>query len=103
MIKAIDAQQVVIQSEQANRVQQIDRQHPGMEHGYQAVQVEAEKKVLQKAISNPREAAKTIIRDDEQGRRNPRQGESSNKEAKQTDENTDDAFPEGGEHINIRV
>jgi hypothetical protein len=102
MIKAIDAQQVIIQTDQANRIQQVDRQHPEMQQRYLDIQSQEEKKVLQKAVQNPEEAAKTIIREDEHRRNNQKQGQAR-EEAGKSEEKRDEEAPQESEHINIKV
>jgi hypothetical protein len=103
MIKAIDAQQIILQSEQASRVQQVDRQHHDeMQKRYLDIQSQEEKKLLQKAVKNPDETEKTMIREDDQRRNNQQQGQAKD-ETEKKDESMDDETPQEGEHINIRV
>jgi hypothetical protein len=103
MIKAIDAQQVIIQTEQANRVQQVDRHHPEMQQRYLDIQAREEKKLLQKAIKSSGEADRAVIRDEEQKQRSPEQQARQEKEPAGSDEDREEEMPQEGGHINIRV
>lgn len=103
MIKAIDAQQVIIQTEQANRVQQVDRQHPEMHQRYLDIQAREEKKILQKAIKNSEETAQSLIRDEEQKEKRREQQSRQGQEAEGFGGNGEEEMPQEGGHINIRV
>ncbi len=104
MIKAIDAQQVIIQTEQANRIQQIDRQHPEMQQRYLDILAREERKLLQKAITSSEEADRALIRQEkEKERRREGQNPHGSEENSPDEENRDENMPPEGGHINIRV
>jgi hypothetical protein len=103
MIKAIDAQQVIIQTEQANRIQQVDRQHPEMQQRYLDMQAREEKKLLQKAITHSEGADQAVIRDEEHKKEGREQQSRRRKESEGSAEDWDEEMPPEGGHINIRV
>jgi hypothetical protein len=103
MIKAIDAQQVIIQTEQANRIQQVDRQHPEMEQRYLDMQAREERKLLQKAITHSGEADRALIRDKENKEGRREQQGRRRQESEGSDADWDEEMPPEGGHINIRV
>ena len=103
VIKAIDAQQVIIQTEKANRVQQVDRQHPEMQQRYLDIQAREEKKLLQKAIKHSEEAAHTLIRDEKEKEKRREQQRRQGQASERFGENEEEDMPEEGGHINIRV
>ncbi|MCK9362270.1 MAG: hypothetical protein M0P74_01515 [Syntrophales bacterium] len=103
MIKAIDAQQVIIQTEKANRVQQVDRQHPEMQQRYLDIQAREEKKLLQKAIKSSEETERAVIRDEEQKENRREQQGRQGQASDSFGENEEEDMPQEGGHINIRV
>jgi hypothetical protein len=104
MIKAIDAQQVILQTEQANRVQQTERRHPEMQQRFLDMEAREERKILQKAIKSSEEADHVLIRDEEQKENHREQQNRQGKQPEHSDASWEDEEmpPEGG-HINIRV
>jgi hypothetical protein len=105
MLKAIDSQQVIIQTEQANRVQQVDRQHPEMQQRFLDMEARQEKKLLHRAITSSHEAEHAAIRDENQKERenNSPQGRRA-KDSEGSEQNSEeDGEESAGGHINIRV
>jgi len=104
MIKAIDAQQVILQTEQANRVQQTERHHPEMQQRFLDMEAREEKKILQKAIKSSEETEHALIRDQEQQESHRDQQNRQQKQTEHSDASWEEEEmpPEGG-HINIRV
>jgi hypothetical protein len=105
MLKAIDAQQVIIQIEHAARVQQ---QHPEVQQRYLQVQTQEERRLMQERVRNAEEADRARIRGDEKrenrhsgggtpdkGKEGTPQREAGLEEPQKADQ------PEG--HINITV
>ena len=62
MLKAIDAQQVIIQIDHAARVQQ---QHPEVQQRFIQVQTQEERRLMQERVRNAEETDRARIRGDE--------------------------------------
>lgn len=108
MLKAIDVQQVVMQMEQAEKVQRVEQQHPDMQQRYLDLQAQEDHKLRQEKVPNAEEARKTLIRDQkEQERKRERERraraslQESARPVSQMADDQDEAH-QGG-HINIKV
>jgi hypothetical protein len=103
MVRAIDAQQSIIQMHPAEKVQQIQQQHGDMQQRYFQMQLSEEDRILREKIKQSEEAEKTIIREKEE-QKDKRQGkDKQNKEtAGLICAEEAESADEGG-HINIKV
>ena len=115
MLRPIDVQQVVMQMEQAEKVQRVEQHRPEMQQRYLAQQAKAEKKLRQEKVTDAEETRKTFIRDRRERERRTgtglREGEPErrvNANRRQSlrqvsrEEEDQDVAPQGG-HINIKV
>ncbi len=104
MLKAIDAQQVIMQIEQTGKVQQVHERHPEMQQRYIELQLKEEKKLLQEKVKDAEEANRAMIRDQRERERG-KNAENDHREGKgqsmQEEEGEDEAH-QGG-LINIKV
>lgn len=103
MIKAIDSQQIIIQTEQVNRIQQTERRHPEMQQHFLEIQAREEKKILQKAVDRSEESDRVLIRDEEHKEKHHEQRGRQEGESESSDEYQEGEEPSEGGHINIRV
>ena len=107
MLRPVDLQQILTQSNSMERVQQAQQQHPDMQQRYFSVQVSEERKHLKEAVKNSEETEKSKIRDDEEKKERRQkktkyEAESTGKmEMKQEAIDPDDA--EQGGLIDIKV
>jgi hypothetical protein len=104
MLRAIDMQQVVLQMEQAEKVQRVEQHHPDMQQRYLELQAKEEKKLRQEKVPDTEEASKTVIRDKKERERERRTGadrRGSALQVSQEEEDLDVAQEVG--HINIKV
>jgi hypothetical protein len=104
MLRAIDMQQVVLQMEQAEKVQRVGQHHPDMQQRYLELQAKEEKKLRQEKVPDAKEASKTVIRDKKERERERRAGadrRGSVLQVSQEEEDQDVAQEVG--HINIKV
>jgi len=101
MVRAVDMQQVLLQSHSSEKVQQVQQQHPDKQQRYFELQLQEEKKLLREQVKDPEEIERASIRDREEreGRRGARDGNSKGSE--RSDEAAGDN--EEGHRINIRV
>jgi hypothetical protein len=105
MVRAIDAQQVILQSNMAERVQQIQQQNPDMQQRYFALQLSEEDRILKEKVKKSDESEKAIIREKEEregSRKSKSQLNKDNKDQELLAAEEGESADEGG-HINIKV
>jgi hypothetical protein len=103
MVRAIDAQQSIIQMHPAEKVQQIQQQHGDMQQRYFQMQLSEEDRILREKVKQSEEAEKTIIREKEE-QKDKRQGkDKQNKETAELLSAEEAEFADEGGHINIKV
>lgn len=103
MIKAIDAQQVIMQIEHAAKVQQ---QHPEVQQRYMQVQTLEERKLMQERVRNAEETDKARIRGDEKKEHQRNEGGTPEKGKDDTHRSGQEGPREMNQaegHINITV
>jgi len=103
MVRAIDAQQVILQSSMMEKIQQIQQQNPDMQQRYFALQLSEQDRILKEKVNQSDESEKATIKEKQD--REKKQKEKK----KQYNENTDLLTVEDGEstdeggHINVKV
>ena len=102
MVRAIDVQQVILQSSATERVQQPQQQHPDMQQRYFELQLHEEKKLLKEKIGASDETDQILLRDHEE------KGKEEEQPKKHRDEESGKAIEQGdastqGGLINIRI
>lgn len=102
MVRAIDTQQVILQSSIAEKIQQTQQQNPDMQQRYFALDLSEQDGVLKEKIKQTEETEKTFIKEKEEhesGRKSKEQ-----RPTKETIVACEDSEFEGeGENINIKV
>jgi len=106
VLRPVDLQQILTQSNSMERVQQTQQQHPDMQQRYFSVQLSEERKLLKETVKNSEETEKSKIRDEEEKERHQKKTKSEEEstgkmEMKQEAGDTDDA--EQGGLIDIKV
>jgi hypothetical protein len=104
MVRAIDAQQVILQSSMAEKVQQIQQQNPDMQQRYFALHLSEQDRVLKEKVKSAEESEKAVIKEKEErpsGRKSKDQHPEGNPEHQASGEDGE-SEDEGG-HINIKV
>lgn len=106
MLRAIDAQQVILQSNATERVQQTQQQHQDMQQRYFELQLSEEQRLLKEKVKNTKESEEARIKE-EQERKRQMAGEHRQKEHQEkkspAPEDLGEDEPEQGGHINIKV
>jgi hypothetical protein len=103
MVRAIDAQQVILQSSIAERVQQIQQQNPDMQQRYFALQLSEQDRLLKDQVNSSDEAEKAAIKEKEDRNSKRRGRHQPNKETPQLVAAEEGESTDEGEHINIKV
>lgn len=102
MVRAIDTQQVILQSSIAEKIQQTQQQNPDLQQRNFALDLSEQDKVLKGKIKQTEETEKTFIKDkEEHGNRRNSKEQRHVKESIVAGEDSD--FEGEGENINIKV
>ncbi len=104
MVRAIDAQQVILQSSMVEKIQQIQQQNPDMQQRYFALHLSEQDRLLREKVIQSEEAEKAAIKEKEErenSRKRKEQHAKENHEQSAASEQTESA--EEGGHINIKV
>ena len=103
MVRAIDAQQSIIQMHPAEKVQQIQQQHGDMQQRYFQLELSEQDRIFREKVKQSEESGKAIIKEKEE-QKDKRQGKD-----KQNSQTTGQLLAEEAEsadeggHINIKV
>jgi hypothetical protein len=104
MVRAIDAQQVILQSNMAEKVQQIQQQNPDMQQRYFALQLSEEDRLLREKVKQADESEKTIIRKKQEQKNDQKGKDKKNRDnAEMLAVGEEGESAEEGAHINIKV
>lgn len=101
MVRAIDAQQVIIQSGMAEKVQQIQQQNPDMQQRYFALHLSEQDRILREKVKQSEESEKAEIKEKKERESGRKSKEQHSKEIHAAVEESE--FEGEGEHINIKV
>ena len=105
MIRALDVQQILIQSSAAQKLQQTQELHPDTEQKYLALQLNEARRLQQEKVNNAEEAERVTLRDKEE-RRERRKAPPEQRAADEIvpgDQGGEPSSEEQGEYIDIRV
>jgi len=102
MVRALDAQQILMQSNAVERVQQVQQQHGNVQQRHFEAQLAQEKRELKETVKDLEETERLVIGEkDKQGKRDGRQRE------KQSNEQPVDAatgeVPAGNSQVKIDI
>ncbi len=105
MLSAVDVQQLFLQSITVDKIQQAQQQHPDAQQKYLALQLNAERKLLQQKITSAEEAERTLLRDKEEQRRRKKMASApfTPSDGSSPDGTVAPSQEEQGEYIDIQV
>jgi len=105
MVRSLDMQQVLLQSNAVERVQQVQQQQADVQRRHFEAQLAEEKRELKEKVKDPEEAQRLILKEEEE--REKREKNSGGKGAKKKKEGADAAgelsVNESERKIDIRV
>ncbi len=104
MLRSIDMQQVILQSNAAERVQQVQQQHPDMQQKYFATELNRERQEQTEKVGQSEENERIRLqteKDREERKRKPARRRNDSEDAAEAD--SDDAEEKQFGRINIRV
>ncbi len=106
MLRAVDVQQVLLQTTSVERIQQTQQQQADLQQRYVAVHSSEEKKILKEKVKESDEAEKARLQREEERGRKRRMAREHQKESEKARQSLpeEEADQEGtGGRINIRV
>lgn len=106
MLRPIDLQQILTQSNSMERVQQAQQQHPDMQQRYFSVQLSQERKHLKETVKNTEETEKSKIKADEEKDRRQKKAKAEEESIAKIEVKQDSREPDDVEHgglIDIKV
>lgn len=101
MVRAIDAQQSIIQSGMVEKIQQVQQQNPDVQQRNIALNLSEEGRLLKATVKQSEQTEKAEIRDKEERESGRQNREQNSKDPAAVNEEGE--FEGEGEHINIKV
>ena len=103
MVRSLDVQQVLLQSNAVERVQQVQQQQSDVQQRHFGAQLAKEKRELREKVKDLEEAEQLMIREEEErGKKEKNPGENSAKKKKDSVV-ADPSADEPGGKVDIRV
>ena len=106
MLRPVDLQQILTQSNSMERVQQAQQQHPDMQQRYFSVQLSEERKLLKETVKDAEETEKSKIKAEEEKDRRQNKAKAEDESIGKLEEKQDNKEPDEVEHgglIDIKV
>ncbi len=102
MLRGIDLQQILVQTEQVEKVQHT-QQHPDRQQRYIDLQLKEEKRLLKAKVKDTEESGRALLRDRKDGSGESRGGSREEGAARVVKEEGEQPMPEEGRLIDIKV
>lgn len=110
MVRSLDVQQIILQSNAVERVQQVQQQHPDLQQRYFADQLNKEKSVLKEKVKDLEESERLMIKEKEEKeesqrkkKKDPKGSRQKKEEEDASDVNNDLSTDEVGGKVDIKV
>ncbi len=104
MVRAIDAQQVILQSSMVEKVQQIQQQNPDMQQRYFALHLSEQDRLLREKVKQSEESEKAAIKEkEERESARKRKEQHSEEHSEHLTASEESEFEDEGGLINIKV
>lgn len=106
MVRSLDVQQIILQSNAVERVQQVQQQHPDLQQRYFADQLNKEKSLLKEKVKDLEENERLMIKEEERQpkrKKNPKGSRQKKEEEDASDVNNDLSTDEVGGKVDIKV
>lgn len=101
MVRAIDAQQIILQSGIVEKVQQVQQQNPDIQQRNIALNLSEHDRILKAKVKQSEESEKAEIKEKEEHESDRKSKDQHSKETISVNEEGE--FEGEGEHINIKV
>ena len=79
MVRSLDVQQIILQSNATERIQQVQQRHPDVQQQYFGDQLDKEKTVLKEKIKNLEESERLMIKEKEEKEESKRNKKNKHK------------------------
>ena len=106
MVRSLDVQQIILQSNAVERVQQVQQQHPDLQQRYFADQLNKEKSSLKEKVKDLEESERLMIKEEERQpkrKKNPKGSKQKREEEDASDVSNDLSTDEVGGKVDIKV
>jgi hypothetical protein len=103
MVSPIQKQQSILQSSMAERIQQVQQQHPDMQQRYFEIQLREERKKMLQKVKNTEDAEGVTIREEEGRKRQADDHGEKEPEATEPDQQTTADSEDSDQHSHVDV
>jgi len=106
VLRPVDLQQILTQSNSMERVQQAQQQHPDMQQRYFSVQLSEERKLLKETVKNTEQTEKSKIKSEEEKDRRQKKAKTEEENVEKLEVKPGNREPDEAEHgglIDIKV
>ncbi|MDL1968461.1 MAG: hypothetical protein LWW97_07905 [Deltaproteobacteria bacterium] len=110
MVRSLDVQQIILQSNATERIQQVQQRHPDVQQQYFGDQLDKEKILLREKIKNLEESERLRIKEKEEKeesqrkkKKNPKGGKQKTEKEDSSDVSNDLSADEIGGKVDIKV
>jgi len=105
MVRPLDLQQVIIQSNPVEKIQQAQQKHPEMQQRQFDLELKEEKKIQKEKPGELKESEHALVRREDEKRRDQRDRDMKRREDSETAAGTEEGneFSNQGMHIDVKV
>jgi len=89
MVRSLDVQQIILQSNAVERVQQVQQRHPDVQQQYFGDQLDKQKTLLKEKVKDLEESERLMIKEKEEKEESQRKKKKDPKGSKQKSEKED--------------
>ena len=106
MVRSLDVQQIILQSNAVERVQQVQQQHPDLQQRYFGDQLNKEKSLLREKVKDLEESERLMIKEEERHPKRKKNSKGSKQKREKedaSDVSNDLSTDEVGGKVDIKV
>jgi len=106
MVRSLDVQQIILQSNAVERVQQVQQRHPDVQQQYFGDQLDKQKTLLKEKVKDLEESERLMIKEEERQpkrKKNPKGSKQKRKKEDTSDVSNDLSTDEVGGKVDIKV
>ncbi len=106
MVRSLDVQQIILQSNAVERVQQVQQQHPDLQQRYFVDQLNKEKSLLKEKVKDLEESERLMIKEEERQskrKKDPKGSKQKREKEDTSDVSNDLSTDEVGGKVDIKV
>lgn len=104
MLRSVDIQQIILQSNSVERVHQVQQQHPDLQQKYFTDQLNKEKSLLKEKVKDLEESERLLIKEEDgQSRRERNTKGGKQKREKEDDSGVGNDIPDDGARTRVDI